>query len=215
MKTYVIDSAAKPGVDGAEITPGVLQNLQANAVAVSNWIPLVNEAGIATPEAAAVIPIKFDTVSFKACKEGSGSKKVDLPLDGDFIAYECQPVYQLLYFAFSGPHPFTLTGEPGWVDNDRYTFQAKVAPADVAAWQELDLSAKRVMLQALLVDLLKVKVHPDPTPRPVYDLVLAKGKLAHFCKAERIPFTEFQTFQEVIKYFAEPLAAGTPHEKQK
>ena len=176
MKTYVIDSAAKPSVDGAEITPGVLQNLQANAVAVSNWIPLVNEAGIATPEAAAVISIKFDTVSFKACKEGStGSASVVLPTDGDSIGYECQPVYRLLYFAFGGPHPFALTGEPGWVDTDRYSFQAKVAPADVAMWQQLDLSAKRVMVQLLLEDLLKVKVHPDPTPHPVYDLVVAKG----------------------------------------
>ena len=45
------------------------------------------------------------------------------------------------------------------------------------------------------------------------DLVLAKGKLAHFCRDEGIPYSEFHTFQEVIQYFAEPLAAGTPHEK--
>jgi uncharacterized protein (TIGR03435 family) len=175
MKAYVIDSAEKPSVDGAEVTPAVLQNLEANAAPVSTWIPLVNEEGIATPEAAAVIPIKFDIVSFKACKEGVGSGTVVLPLDGDFIEYKCQPIGRILYFAFSGPHPFMMKGEPGWVDNDRYDFQAKVAPADIATWQELDLSAKRLMVQALLEDLLKVKVRPDLTPHPVYDLVVAKG----------------------------------------
>jgi uncharacterized protein (TIGR03435 family) len=176
MKTYVIDSAEKPSVDSAEATPAVLKDLEANAAPISTWISPVNEAGIATPDATAVISIKFDTVSFKACKEGStGSAKVTLPLDGDLIEYECQPIARVLSFAFSGPHPFMMTGEPGWVDTDRYTFQAKVAPADVATWQQLDLSGKRVMVQTLLEDLLKVKVHPDPTPHPVYDLVVAKG----------------------------------------
>ena len=51
-----------------------------------------------------------------------------LPLDGDLIAYKCQPVGRILYFAFGGPHPFTMKGEPAWVDDDRYDFQAKVAP---------------------------------------------------------------------------------------
>jgi uncharacterized protein (TIGR03435 family) len=179
MKTYVIDSAEKPSADGAEVTPAVLKDLEtgleANVTPVSTWISPVDEAGIATPEARAVIPIKFDTVSFKACKEGVSSARLTLPLDGDLIEYECQPVYRLLFFSFSGPHPFMITGEPGWVDTDGYTFQAKVAAADVATWQQLDLSAKRVMVQTLLEDLLKVKVHPDPTPRPVYDLVVAKS----------------------------------------
>jgi 2-hydroxy-3-keto-5-methylthiopentenyl-1-phosphate phosphatase len=45
------------------------------------------------------------------------------------------------------------------------------------------------------------------------DVVLAKGKLAHFCRDEGIPFVEFHTFQDISRYFAEPLAAGTSHEK--
>lgn len=45
------------------------------------------------------------------------------------------------------------------------------------------------------------------------DMILAKGKLAHFCRDEGIPFFEFHTFKDVSRYFAEPLAAGSPHEK--
>jgi uncharacterized protein (TIGR03435 family) len=135
----------------------------------------ITEAGIATPEAAAAIRIKFDIVSFKACKEGFGSSSVVLPPDGDFIAYRCQPVARILYFAFNGPHPFMMTGEPVWVDTDRYDFQAKVDAEDIAAWQKLSLASKRVMVQGLLEDVLKVKVHADMTPHTVYDLVVAKG----------------------------------------
>jgi 2,3-diketo-5-methylthio-1-phosphopentane phosphatase len=43
--------------------------------------------------------------------------------------------------------------------------------------------------------------------------VLAKAKLAHFCKDEGIPFVEFHTFKEIIRYFAEPLPAGSLYEK--
>jgi uncharacterized protein (TIGR03435 family) len=135
----------------------------------------ITAAGIATPEAAAAIRIKFDIVSFKACKEGVGSQSVVLPLDGDFIAYRCQPVGRILYFAFGGPHPFMMTGEPVWVDTDRYDFQAKVAVEDIATWQKLNLASKRVMVQGLLEDVLKVKVHADTTQHAVYDLVVAKG----------------------------------------
>ena len=45
------------------------------------------------------------------------------------------------------------------------------------------------------------------------DLVLAKGKLAHFCRDEGIPFSEFHTFQDVSRYFAEPSTAGSHDEK--
>jgi uncharacterized protein (TIGR03435 family) len=68
-----------------------------------------------------------------------------------------------------------LSGQPAWVDDDAYSFQAKVAPEDVAAWGKLDLEVKRAMVRDVLVDALRMKVHVDATPRPVYDLVVAKG----------------------------------------
>jgi 2-hydroxy-3-keto-5-methylthiopentenyl-1-phosphate phosphatase len=48
---------------------------------------------------------------------------------------------------------------------------------------------------------------------PEADMVLAKGKLAHFCRDEGIPFVEFHTFQDVSRYFAEPLPVGRLIEK--
>jgi uncharacterized protein (TIGR03435 family) len=119
--------------------------------------------------------IKFDVVSFKPCKEGFGSSSVVLPPDGDSVAYKCQPIGRILYFAFGGPMPFLMTGEPAWVDTDRYDFQAKVAQEDIATWQKMSLSAKRIMVRGALADALNLKQHTDTTPHSVYNLVVAKG----------------------------------------
>jgi len=119
--------------------------------------------------------IKFDVVSFKPCKEVYGSASVVLPLDGDSIAYKCQPIGRIIYFAFSGPMPFMMTGEPAWVDTDRYDFQAKVAAEDLATWQKMSLSAKRIMVRGTLADALNLKQHTDTTLHPAYNLAVAKG----------------------------------------
>jgi uncharacterized protein (TIGR03435 family) len=119
--------------------------------------------------------IKFDVVSFRPCKEGRGSATVVLPPDGDSITYKCQPIGRILYFAFYGSQPYAMTGEPGWVDSDRYDFQAKVAPDNIAAWQKLGLQEKRIMVRGMLADVLNLKQHTDTTPHPVYNLLVAKG----------------------------------------
>jgi len=121
-------------------------------------------------------PITFDIVSFRPYKPGAvSSNKVDLPLDGDFIAYRGQPLQRILYFAYLSPGYFQLSGEPAWVDNDLWDFQAKVAPEDLATWQKMDLPAKRIMVRNLLADVLKMKVHDDLSQHPVYDLVVMKN----------------------------------------
>ena len=113
MRTFVIDSVDKPAMDAAgEPTP--------------------------TPVAEPAPPpphIHFEVVLWKRCKDDAikGSGRVDMPLDSDFVAYHCQPIYRIIYFAFTGPMPFGLSGHPSWVDNDLYEFQAKVTPDDIAA----------------------------------------------------------------------------------
>jgi uncharacterized protein (TIGR03435 family) len=120
--------------------------------------------------------IKFDVVSFKPCKEGYGSPSVVLPLDGDSIAYKCQPIGRIIYFAFGvSTTPFMMTGEPAWVDADRYDFEAKVAAEDFATWQKMSLNAKRIMVRGTLADALNLKQHTDTTLHSAYNLVIAKG----------------------------------------
>jgi uncharacterized protein (TIGR03435 family) len=119
--------------------------------------------------------IHFDVVSFQKCAGAAGSNKVDIPADGDSVAYHCQPVYRMLTFAYAGGEDFNLTGYPSWVTTDLYDMQAKVAPEDFATWQKMGVSARKLAVRKLLADQLKLKVKVNSTPKPVYTLSVAES----------------------------------------
>src|ERR1035437_7332634 len=137
-------------------------------------LPAMNGVG----GAVGVMPsFTFDIISFKPCGEVRHGPLAP-EYGGDFLAYHCQTVLQLIYYAYDVPqHPFVLSGQPDWADSDLYEFQGKVAGEDAAAFQKLDLAAKRMMMRGMLVDVLKLKLHADLTPHSVYDLVVGKGEL--------------------------------------
>jgi uncharacterized protein (TIGR03435 family) len=144
-----------------------------------NLIAQATSAPSGKPAAAAPLAptpptIKFDVVDFKRCQA------IDIPnkntiMTGDSIGKRCQTVKTLLDVAYGGGSTYLVKGEPDWVDTDAYNFMAKVAPEDVAAWQKMDVPAKRLMVRATLADVLNLKVHTDIQSRPVYNLVVAKG----------------------------------------
>jgi bla regulator protein blaR1 len=176
MTTFVIDSVEKPTMDAASATA---------------------PAPVAAPAPPPPPHIHFDVVSWKRCDPNAvkGSTRVDLPLDSDFVAYHCQPIYRIIYFAFSGPAPFALagsapfqlSGHPSWVDNDLYEFQAKVTPDDIAAWKAMTINDKRIAVRDILADQLKLHIHVDKTPQPAYALTVAKGgpKLTEYKAGEQ------------------------------
>jgi uncharacterized protein (TIGR03435 family) len=122
--------------------------------------------------------IHFDVVSFKPCPPGKeGTTKVDQPLDGDYLAYHCETVYRLIYFAYNGvvkDYDFVGNDAP-WIYTDHYEFIAKVAPEDIPAWQKLDLTGRRILMRSVLATTLKLKVSLYNMPEPVYLLTIAKG----------------------------------------
>jgi uncharacterized protein (TIGR03435 family) len=75
-----------------------------------------------------------------------------------------------------------LVGAPSWVWNDSYDFRAKVAPADLASWQEqrARLTAMapsklmQSMLQAALAERCRLVVHQVPGETDGFALVLEK-----------------------------------------
>jgi uncharacterized protein (TIGR03435 family) len=164
MTTFVIDSVEKPTMDAASAPA---------------------PAPVATPAPPPPPHIHFDVVSWKRCDPNAvkGSTRVDLPVDSDFVAYHCQSIYRIIFFAFGGPAPyalsgsapFQLSGHPSWVDNDLYEFQAKVAPDDIAAWKAMNINDKRIAVRDILADQLKLQIHVDKTPQPAYALMVAKG----------------------------------------
>ncbi|HWG17350.1 MAG TPA: TIGR03435 family protein [Acidobacteriaceae bacterium] len=120
--------------------------------------------------------ISFDIVSFKRCPPGkAGTTKVDLPMTGDYLAYHCEPLSRIIYFAYYGATKvYSLDGVPPWVDDDHYEFIVKVAPEDFPVWNKLDLPARRLVIRTVLADAVKLKVHVDYTPKAVYALTAMK-----------------------------------------
>jgi uncharacterized protein (TIGR03435 family) len=130
------------------------------------------------PAAAAPDPtpptIKFDVVYFKRC-EAIDLVNKNTVTTGDSLGRQCQPLRALFNYAYTGGAPYSLKGEPDWVDTDAYDFQAKVAPENALTWQKMDLPTKRLMMRAMFAEVLKLKMHNEVESRPVYNLVVAKG----------------------------------------
>jgi uncharacterized protein (TIGR03435 family) len=70
-------------------------------------------------------------------------------------------------------------GGPEWAKTERFDVQAKISEAEMAKMQKLSPSEakahREVMLQALLAERFKLKVHTETRQAPVFELVVAKG----------------------------------------
>jgi uncharacterized protein (TIGR03435 family) len=172
--------AANPPKDGAPKAPAETTDTMPAFTANP-----MSEAGAA----GAPRQIHFESASFQRCNGGVASTKVDLPVDGDSIAYHCQPIFRILYSAYSGMTSFklTLAGYPEWVETDLYNFEARVAPEDVTAWKSMSMNARRAAVRGLLADALKLKVKVNTTPRAVYTLQVADdgAKLKAYTEGEQ------------------------------
>jgi uncharacterized protein (TIGR03435 family) len=133
---------------------------------------------IVTPAPIDAVPpkINFDIVSFKRCPPDKyGTTKVDMPMTADYLAYHCESLSRIIYFAYSGSiKVYSLDGYPKWVDDDRYEFIVKVAAEDFPAWQKLDLAARRLAIRKVLADTVKLKIHVDNSPKAIYALTATK-----------------------------------------
>jgi uncharacterized protein (TIGR03435 family) len=67
-----------------------------------------------------------------------------------------------------------ISGLPNWAKSENYDISAKVGPSDVAVLQKLTIDQRRRMLQPLLVERFKLKVHFETKELPVYALVIDK-----------------------------------------
>jgi len=112
----------------------------------------------------------FEVASIKRNTSGEGF--VTMGLAPGRPTFVNMPVRQLIVRAF-GVQPFQVLGGPSWLTSDRFDITAKAA--DEAATP----AQMNVMLQALLADRFKLKVHRETRQSDVYRLVKARadGKL--------------------------------------
>ena len=130
-----------------------------------------SQAAPQAAKAAAKVP-EFEVASIKPNASGLGVMRFMFTPDGfsatnislDFLVSNAYGISQDL-----------ISGGPNWIASSRYDVEAKVAGADVAEWHSLDLSQRNSMLQPLLADRFKLKVHKETKLRPIYELVIAKN----------------------------------------
>lgn len=73
-----------------------------------------------------------------------------------------------------------VSGGPEWARNDLFDIQAKMSEAEAAEMQKLsptETKARRgVMLQALLAERFKLKVHSETRQAPVFELIICQRR---------------------------------------
>ena len=136
----------------------------------------------ATPPPATLLsaptkPIDFDVATFKINKSGGIMPYIQIPVGGDGFSAQNRPIHDIIRYAFAQGigGAYRISGQPAWVDDDRYDIQAKVAVEDLPEWQKLNAVGQKIALQGFLVEYFKLKYHPDATPHPFYALTVGKN----------------------------------------
>ena len=120
---------------------------------------------------------KFEVASIKPCG-GSGPRNESMMARHGRLLITCMPVRTLIRDAYLlkpdlnsrtvfGFDP--ITGGPDWAKSEGYTIEAKVDGNPTIQLME------GPMLQALLEDRFKLKVHRETKEIPVYELIVSKG----------------------------------------
>ena len=137
------------------------------AVAVPFVIGMTNAPVI---EAQSPAPAHFDVASIKPTSQqgpdiqGFGDVRI---LPGGRLLAEKAALRYFIQDAY-GVKPFQISGGPAWIDSAHYDIDAKVDGNP-------NPSQMRLMMQALLDERFKLKVHHETKQLPVYELVVAKS----------------------------------------
>ncbi len=153
--------------------------------------------------AAALIPIvtvpqiraqpavpKFEVVSIRPCRPGTPNTRSDnKPPTGptEILTINCQTLHRLIEDAYDAyatgnlrfrGNPVPIEGAPAWVRTERYTIEAKAETPQTRG------AMHGPMLQHILEDRFKLKLHREPREVPVYLLTVAKGGPKHLQPAK-------------------------------
>ena len=134
-------------------------------------------AAFAQSVAADAKPLAYDVVSVKLNKSGLGMMRImNMP---DRFSMTNMGLKQLIQNAYGLKMPEMLSGLPGWADSAKFDIEAKMDAETIAALKAMPKEQadeqRRQMLQAMLADRFKLKVHRETKELPIYSLVIAKG----------------------------------------
>jgi len=118
---------------------------------------------------------KFEVAAVKPCSDAGGVARGGRGSGGGRspgrLDLSCQTVMSIIQTAYtSGMPPLpAIEGGPGWINSERYTIEAKAEGTVSAA------TMRGPMLQALLRDRFRLRIHAETKEVSGYALVVAKG----------------------------------------
>ena len=126
-------------------------------------------------EPAAASAAKFEVASIKTDHSGSGMRRLMMG-PGRFTATNI-PIRMVIKFAYNLQSNDQLTGEPDWVNSEKYDIEGKEFDTFVESmkghpWEEAQEHI-RAMVQPMLADRFNLKIHHATKELPVYALVIA------------------------------------------
>jgi uncharacterized protein (TIGR03435 family) len=131
-------------------------------------LPLYAQTGAPKPS--------FEVASIKRNTSPEGNARVTDAPGGRFIGARI-PLRRVIQFAYRGNDD--LIGGPDWIDSDRWDIEAKAADGTVPPRTGLpDMTTPdtiALMVQTLLEDRFKLKVHTETRNLPLFELTVAKG----------------------------------------
>lgn len=120
----------------------------------------------------------FEVVSIKPNKFGTSGGTQTLPNGERYINATLDILVKDAYGSFSEDQ---VIGMPSWAKSDRYDIELRVGPGTANEWKSLSdedrFKREQPMLQNMLADRCKLKVHLETKTLPVYDLLISKAGL--------------------------------------
>jgi uncharacterized protein (TIGR03435 family) len=133
-------------------------------------------APAAVPPTTTATAPSFDAATIKPHEGMAYSRGLIYQPDGFTGTVTLPSLMQYAYRLFTENQ---VSGAPDWAKDQWFDIQVKISAADIAEMQKLspaESNARRaLMMQALLVERFKLKVHSETKQVPVYELVVAKG----------------------------------------
>jgi len=135
-------------------------------------ISVIGVAAVWAAQAPAKKP-SFDVISVKPDKAGGPPRRTGT--EGSRFIAENVPLILLLQYAYRDSAPALLRqqviGGPSWINTDRFDIEAKVE-GNIHA---IPTQQTWLMVQSLLEDRFKLRVHRETRDQAVYNLVVLKG----------------------------------------
>lgn len=146
-------------------------------VAKLSVVSLITVALMAPAAAQGAAGATFDVVSVKPNHTGSGSTSTHT--DNELYGATNVDFKSLIQNAYGLQSREQISGLPGWANSASFDIQAKVDVETMAklkaASRDEETKLREEMMQALLGDRFKLKVHPETKELPIYELALTKG----------------------------------------